>query len=88
MRAFTIGFAGAMACAVSLATLGAISTVSQNRHYAAAFSLTGGSAFARKAYDGQPARAAIGVPIAPTDAAHAGKATARNDVWGPLRTTD
>jgi hypothetical protein len=63
MRALTIIFVGAMLGAVSLATMGAVATVSQTRQDAIAFSLTGGSALARNpsAYDRRPA------PLRPTE---------------------
>jgi hypothetical protein len=54
MRAFTIVFIGAMLGAVLLATMGAVSTISQTRHDAIAFSLAGGIAAARNGRDRQP----------------------------------
>jgi hypothetical protein len=80
MRAFTIMLAVAMVGAVSLATMGAISTVSQTRHSAIAFSLAGGSALARNAYRGRPALAAV-------TAAYDGAATAGDEGLG-FRATD
>jgi hypothetical protein len=47
MRAFTILFAGAMIGAVTLAAVGAVSTISQTRLDAVAFSLAGDLAPAR-----------------------------------------
>ena len=61
MRAFTIMFIGAMLGAVSLATIGAVSTVSQTRHSAVAFSLAG-SAPAHSAYPRQPTLADATTP--------------------------
>jgi hypothetical protein len=87
MRAFTIMLTVAMVGAVSLATMGAISTVSQTRHSAAAFSLAGGSALARNAYQDRPALAAVGTPFAPADMAHDGMTTAGDESRG-LRITD
>jgi hypothetical protein len=83
MRAFTIVFAGAMLGAVSLATMGAVSTVSQTRHTAIAFRAAAGGALARYAYDGQPALSAVSLPITPAETAHAGK-----DGGRPFRTTN
>ena len=76
MRAFTIMLVVAMLGAVSLATTGAVWTVSQTRHTAIAFSLAGGSALARNAYQGRPALAAVTTPIIPSETAHDGAAAA------------
>jgi hypothetical protein len=81
MRAFTITLAVAMLGAVSLATTGAVWTVSQTRHSAIAFSLTGGSALARNAYRGRPALAAA-TPIAPAEKAQDGAAPAGDERRG------
>jgi hypothetical protein len=78
MRAFPFILVVAMLGAISLATVGAISTVSQTGHNAIAFGLAGGSALARKAYDGQPAPSRF-MPVPATDTAHAGKAIAGGD---------
>jgi hypothetical protein len=59
MRAFTIVFIGAMLGAVSLATMGAVSTISQTRHDALAFSLAGDVAHAPNGRDRQPALGVI-----------------------------
>jgi hypothetical protein len=63
MRAFTIVFVGAMLGAVFLATMGAVSTISQTRHDAIAFSLAGGIAAARNGHDRQPPLSAATRPI-------------------------
>ena len=62
MRAFTILFASAMFGAVSLAAVGAVSTISQTRHEAA-FSLAGGIAHAQNGVD-RASLAAVATPIA------------------------
>ncbi len=87
MRAFTIMLAVAMVGAVSLATMGAISTVSQSRHSAIAFSFAGGSALARNAYRSRPALAAVATPIMSADTARDGMATAGDEGRG-YRATD
>lgn len=87
MRAFTIMLVVAMLGAVSLATTGAVWTVSQTRHTAIAFSLAGGSALARNAYQGRPAVAAVTTPITPAATAQDGAAAAGDEVRG-LRTAD
>ena len=73
MRAFTITLVVAMLGAVSLATVGAISTVSQTRYNADAFRMVGGSALASNAYDGRPDLFAAAMPIAPEDPPYAGR---------------
>jgi hypothetical protein len=84
VRAFPFILVVAMLGAVSLATVGAVSTVTQNRHNA--FSLTGGSALARGSYRGSPARSG-GTPVTAAAWAYAGSTTDA-DGWAPLRTTD
>ena len=73
MRAFTITLVVAMLGAVSLATVGAVSTVSQTRHNAGAFRMVGGSALASNAYDGRPDLYVAAIPIAPDDSPYAGR---------------
>jgi hypothetical protein len=85
MRAFTITLVVAMLGAVSLATTGAVWTVSQTRHSVIAFSLAGGSALARNVYQGRPALAAVTTPITPSETAHDGAAAAGDEPRG-LRT--
>lgn len=85
MRAFTITLVVAMLGAVSLATTGAVWTVSQTRNTAIAFSLAGGSAPARNAYQGRPALAAVTMPITPWESTHDGAAAAGDEPRG-LRT--
>jgi hypothetical protein len=85
MRAFTITLVVAMLGAVSLATTGAIWTISQTRHSVIAFSLADGSALARNVYPGRPALAAVTTPITPREATRDGAAAA-GDEPGGLRT--
>jgi hypothetical protein len=87
MRAFTITLVVAMLGAVSLATTGAVWTVSQTRHTAIEFSLAGGSALARNAYHGQRELAAVTTRITPAEMAHDGAGAAGGEAW-ELRTAD
>jgi hypothetical protein len=86
MRAFTIMLAVAMLGAVSLATTGAVWTVTQTRGNAIAFSLAGGSALARNASQLQPALATVAATMTPAETAHDGAATADDEGRG-FRTT-
>lgn len=85
MRAFTIMLAVAMLGAVSLATTGAVWTVTQTRHNAIAFSVAGGSALARNSSQLQPALADA-TPMPPAETAHDGAAAADDEGRG-FRTT-
>ena len=87
MRAFTILFVGAMLGAISLATLGAVSTISQTHRDAIAFRLPTGNALARHTYDGQAADFAV-TTITPAAIEHAGKATAGDHDWRPSGASD
>jgi hypothetical protein len=73
MRAFTIMLGVAMLGAVSLATTGAVWTVSETRHTVIVFSLAGGSALAGNAFRPQPALAAA-MPMTLAEAARNGAA--------------
>jgi hypothetical protein len=75
MRAFTITLVVAMLGAISLATMGAVWTVSQTRHTANAFGLAGDSAPVRSGYQRRPAFAAATMRIAPWEMAHDGAPT-------------
>jgi hypothetical protein len=86
MRAFTIMLAVAMVGAVSLATTGAVWTVSQTRHGAISFSLAGGSALARNTYQGRPALA--GASLARADTTRDGAVAARDQGLEPFDTAD
>ena len=66
MRAFPFILVVAMLGAVSLATVGAISTVTQARHNAIAFSLARVSVSPRSAHDGLPG-AAFAMPVSAVD---------------------
>ena len=63
MRAFTIIFIGAMLGAVSLATIGVVSTISQTHRNTAVFSLAGGIALASSERDRQAAFSAATAAI-------------------------
>jgi hypothetical protein len=86
MRAFTITLAVAMLGAVSLATTGAVWTVTQTREATIAFSLAGGSALARNASQLQPALATVATTMTPAETAHDGAAAAADEGRG-FRTT-
>jgi hypothetical protein len=88
MRAFTIMLGVAMLGAVSLATTGAIWTVSQTRHTAIAFGLGGGSALARNASEHRPALAVVAMPITPVETAHDGAAATGDEGPDLFRTAD
>ena len=75
MRAFTITLVVAMLGAISLATTGAVWTLSQTRQTATAFGLAGDSAPVRSGYQRRPALAAATTRIAPWAMAHDGAST-------------
>ncbi len=83
MRAFPFILVVAMLGAVSLATVGAISTVTQTRHNAIAFSLARVSV--RDTYDGRPAPA-FAIPVSAVDATDARESAGGGP--GPFRTID
>jgi hypothetical protein len=74
MRAFTITLVVAMLGAISLATTGAVWTLSQTRQTATAFGLAGDSAPLRNGYRRQPVFAAVATRVGPADMAHDGAA--------------
>ena len=84
MRAFTIMLAVAMLGAVSLATTGAVWTISQTRHTAMAFGLAGDSQPAGNAYSRHPAFADVVLRQTMRD----GAAPARDEDRRPVRTAD
>jgi hypothetical protein len=84
MRAFTIMLAVAMLGAVSLATTGAILTISQTRHTAMAFGLAGDSATAHSGYQRQPAFA----DLTAAEVARDGAAPGRDEGRRRLRIAD
>lgn len=79
MRAFTIIFVGAMLGAVSLAAVGAVSTISQNHYDAVAVRPASDIALAQSGRDREALLSAVAV--------HAGKATGDHG-WGPFHTPD
>jgi hypothetical protein len=84
MRAFTIMLAVAMLGAVSLATTGAVWTISETRHTAMAFGLAGDGVAAHIGYQRQAAFAYVTA----SGLAHDGATPARDEGWRQLRTAD
>jgi hypothetical protein len=79
MRAFTILFVCAMLGAVSLATIGAVSTISQARHNFIGLGLAGGAALARDGRDHLATVSPVTTPIAAAEVRRVSLAIGRDD---------